>query len=198
MLDERDRTALLAIARGAIAAYVNRQPLPGAQAGSALDRPAGAFVTIHNHRELRGCIGHIEANRPLAQVVAECAVASCSSDPRFPAVTSGELPHLDIELSVLGPLEPVQHPEEITIGRHGLVVEMGWHRGLLLPQVATEWNWDRVKFLEQTCHKAGLARDAWKNGASIWKFEAEVFSENREGHNVEDTKLTDPPTRSAP
>ena len=75
MLDERDRTALLAIARGAIAAYVNRQPLPGAQAGSALDRPAGAFVTIHNHRELRGCIGHIEANRPLAQVVAECAVA---------------------------------------------------------------------------------------------------------------------------
>jgi AmmeMemoRadiSam system protein A len=180
MLDERDRTALLAIARQAITAYVNRQSRPGAHPGGALDRPAGAFVTIHNHGELRGCIGHIEANRPLAQVVADCAVAACSTDPRFPAITSGELPHLDIEVSVLGPLEPVHDPEQIAIGRHGLLVEMGWHRGLLLPQVATEWNWDRIKFLEQTCHKAGLPRDSWKNGATIWKFQAEVFGEREQ------------------
>lgn len=177
MLDERDRTMLLAIARRAIVAHVNGEPPPPPPTGS-LDRPAGAFVTLHNHGELRGCIGHIEANRPLAQVVADCAIAACSSDPRFPAVTAGELPHLDLEISVLGPLEPVNDAEEITVGRHGLVVEMGWHRGLLLPQVATEWNWDRVRFLEQTCHKAGLPRNAWKNGAKLWRFAAEVFAEN--------------------
>jgi AmmeMemoRadiSam system protein A len=178
MLDERDRTALLAIARRAIAAHVNGEAPPPALAAGTLDRPAGAFVTIHNDGELRGCIGHIEANRPLAQVVAECAVAACSTDPRFPAVTAGEVPQLELEVSVLGPLEPVADPGEITVGRHGLVVEMGWHRGLLLPQVATEWNWDRVKFLEQTCRKAGLPLDAWQQGARIWKFDAEVFSEN--------------------
>src|SRR5262245_11850341 len=178
MLDERDRTTLLAIARRAITAYVNGEPPPPAHATGSLDRQAGAFVTIHNDHQLRGCIGHIEANRPLAQVVADCAVAACSTDPRFPAVTAGELSHLDLEVSVLGPLEPLHDPAEIAIGRHGLVVEMGWHRGLLLPQVATEWNWDPVKFLEQTCHKAGLPRDAWKNGARIWKFEAQVFGED--------------------
>jgi AmmeMemoRadiSam system protein A len=180
MLDERDRTTLLGIARRAIRAYVNGELPPPAHPTDSLDQPAGAFVTVHIHGELRGCIGHIEANRPLAEVVADCAVAACSTDPRFPAVTAGEVPHLDLEVSVLGPLEPVTDPGDITIGRHGLVVEMGWHRGLLLPQVATEWNWDRVKFLEQTCHKAGLPRDAWKNGAKVWKFDAEVFSEN--GH----------------
>jgi AmmeMemoRadiSam system protein A len=190
MLDERERTTLLAIARGAISAYVNGDPRPPSDATGSLVRPAGAFVTIQNHGELRGCIGHIEANRPLAQVVADCAIAACSSDPRFPTVTAGELPHLDLEVSVLGPLEPVNDPEEIAVGRHGLVVEMGWHRGLLLPQVATEWNWDRIKFLEQTCHKAGLPRDAWKNGARVWRFEAEVFSE-RQTKDTEETKDTE-------
>jgi len=178
MLDERDRETLLAIARQAITASVNgSSPLP-LQTSGDVGRPAGAFVTIHNHGELRGCIGHIEADRPLAKVVADCAVAACSADPRFPAVTSGELPHLEIEVSVLGPLEPVNDPAEISVGHHGLVVEMGWHRGLLLPQVATEWNWDRITFLEQTCHKAGLPRDAWKNAAKVWRFEAQVFAES--------------------
>jgi uncharacterized protein (TIGR00296 family) len=78
---------------------------------------------------------------------------------------------------VLGPLEPVASLEDIEIGRHGLVIELGWHRGLLLPQVATEWEWDRQTFVEQTCHKAGLPRDAWQKGAKLWKFEAEVFGE---------------------
>jgi uncharacterized protein (TIGR00296 family) len=90
------------------------------------------------------------------------------------------LADLQIELSILGPLEPVSGPDDIEIGRHGLVVEKDSCRGLLLPQVATEWRWDRAMFLEQTCHKAGLARDAWKHGATIWKFEAEVFGEGRE------------------
>jgi AmmeMemoRadiSam system protein A len=198
MLDERARTALLAIARGAITAYVKGDAPPRAvHATGDLDRPAAAFVTIHNDGELRGCIGHIETNRPLARVVAECAIAACSTDPRFPAVTAGELPHLDLEVSVLGPLEPVNDPEQIIVGRHGLVVEMGWHRGLLLPQVASERNWDRLTFLEQTCHKAGLPRDAWKHGAKVWRFDAEVFSESREDHHVEDTKGTKD-TKAAP
>jgi AmmeMemoRadiSam system protein A len=179
VINEPDRMALLAIARSAVTAYVNGEPPPPAHTSGDLNRPAGAFVTIENHGELRGCIGHLDANRPLATVVAECAVAACSTDPRFPAVTPGELPHLDFEISVLGPLEPVHDVSDITVGRHGLVVEKGWHRGLLLPQVATEWKWDRQAFLEHTCQKAGLPRDGWKNGAKLWRFEAEVFGEHQ-------------------
>jgi len=104
--------------------------------------------------DLRGCIGHVEATDPIGQVIVRCAVAACSADPRFPPVTTAELPQIDIELSLLGPLEPVTEIEEIEVGRHGLVVEMHLHRGLLLPQVAIEWRWDRETFLSQTCVKA--------------------------------------------
>jgi uncharacterized protein (TIGR00296 family) len=110
-------------------------------------------------------------------VVTRCAVAAGSTDPRFPPITRTELDELDIEISLLGPLEPIAGPEDIAVGRHGLVVEMGWQRGLLLPQVATEWNWDAETFLSHTCHKAGLPRDAWKHGAKLWRFDAEVFGE---------------------
>jgi AmmeMemoRadiSam system protein A len=104
-------------------------------------------------------------------------VGACRNDPRFAPVTFGEIEELDIELSVLGPLERVVHLHEIDIGRHGLVVELGRRRGLLLPQVATEWRWDRLTLVEQTCRKAGLSTDAWKKNAVLWTFEAEVFSE---------------------
>ena len=107
------------------------------------------------------------------------AVAACSTDPRFPPVGAAELPAIDIEISLLGPLEPIGGPADIEIGRHGLVVEKGGSRGLLLPQVATEWRWDAEAFLSQTCHKAGLPKDAWKHGAKMWRFEAEVFAEAR-------------------
>jgi AmmeMemoRadiSam system protein A len=123
-------------------------------------------------------MGNLEAGRPLARAVRDCAVAACSADPRFEPVTPGELGRLDLEISLLGPLVPLAAADEIEIGRHGLVVEQGWHRGLLLPQVATEWKWDRETFLAQTCHKAGLARDAWKRGARAYRFEAEVFGES--------------------
>lgn len=174
---EADRRTLLRIAREAITAYVTGTPTPAPDPTDATARQAGAFVSLHRRGELRGCIGHVEADEPLARVVARCAVAAGSSDPRFQPVTAGELPELDIELSILGPLEPVSSLEEIEVGRHGLVIEMGWRRGLLLPQVATEWNWDREMFVAQTCHKAGLPFDAWKKGAKTWKFEAEVFGE---------------------
>ena len=177
MTTEADRHLLLRLAREAIAAYVGNLPAPAPVMSGALARPGGAFVTLHKHGDLRGCIGHVEAKEPIGRVVPRCAVSAGSSDPRFPPVTSSELDDLDIEISLLGPLEPIAGPADIEIGRHGLVVERGWQRGLLLPQVATEWHWDADTFLAQTCRKAGLTNDAWKHGATIWRFEAEVFGE---------------------
>jgi AmmeMemoRadiSam system protein A len=168
---EADRRALLSIARAAIAAHTSGL-VPSPAAASR-----GAFVTLHMRGELRGCIGHVEADEPLAAVVSRCAVLACSADNRFAAVSAGEVALIQIELSLLGPLIPITSADEIEIGRDGLVVEDRWHRGLLLPQVATEWQWDRETFLAQTCRKAGLSADAWKRGARVWRFEAEVFGE---------------------
>jgi AmmeMemoRadiSam system protein A len=179
MTSETDRRRLLAMAREAIAAHVEGRA-PAFDEAAGLERPGGAFVTIHSQGELRGCIGHIEADRSLPRVVRECAVAACSADPRFPPVTPTELAGLDIELSLLGPMEPITSPDDFELGRHGLLVEDRWRRGLLLPQVASEWRWDRETFLGQTCRKAGLAFDAWKYGAKLWRFDAEVFSEPRD------------------
>ena len=178
MTSETDRRALLDLARRAIAAHVEGTQPALAQPAGAASSPGGAFVTLHSHGELRGCIGHIEANEPVGAVIARCAVAACSADPRFPPVAAAELADLDIELSLLGPLEPIAGPADIEIGRHGLVIESGWHRGLLLPQVATEWGWDAETFLAHTCRKAGLPNDAWRGGARLWRFEAEVFGEH--------------------
>ncbi len=178
MTSESDRQLLLRIAREAMAAHVGGGPAPPSDEQRLASRRGGAFVTLHNAGELRGCIGHIEAGDRLTDVVARSAVAACSADPRFPAVTAAEPPHVVIARSPLGPVEAIAAAADIEIGRHGLVVEQGWHRGLLLPQVAIEWKWDRDTFLAQTCHKAGLPRDAWKHGAKLWRFEAEVFGEH--------------------
>jgi AmmeMemoRadiSam system protein A len=182
---EHDRQLLLRLAREAIAAHVNRQSQSQTQfavsnlQSAILAQPAGAFVTLHKGGNLRGCIGHIEPTEPLGVVVPRCAVAACSSDPRFPPIMPDELEAIDVEISLLGPLEPIHGPQDIGAGRHGLVVERGWQRGLLLPQVATEWHWDAETFLGHTCQKAGLPRDAWQKGATVWRFEAEVFGEGR-------------------
>ena len=179
MTSDADRTLLLKIAREAIEAQGNPQSESAIlnPQSAILARPGGVFVTIPKRGDLRGCIGHVESNEPLGVVVPRCAVAAGSTDPRFPAVTPGELAAIDIEISLLGPLEPIAGPQDVVVGRDGLVVERGWHRGLLLPQVATEWGWDAEAFLAQTCQKAGLPKDAWKQGAKIWRFEAEVFNE---------------------
>jgi len=181
MTSEADRALLLQIARDAIAAHVaDKSTIESAirnPQSAMLSRPGGAFVTLHTRGDLRGCIGHIEPNEPLGRVVARCAVAASSTDPRFPPVTAAELDAIAIEISLLGPLEPIEGPHDIDVGRHGLVVERGWHRGLLLPQVATEWQWDADAFLAHTCEKAGLPGDAWQKGATLWRFEAEVFGE---------------------
>ncbi len=179
MTTDADRTTLLRIARAAVAAHVGQQIGGSPPAASThLTTVGGAFVTLHVNGELRGCIGHLEADQPLDAVVARCAVSACSADPRFPPVTGAELGAMDIEVSLLGPFEPIRGPEDVEVGRHGLVVESGFRRGLLLPQVATEWKWNAETFLAQTCRKAGLPLDAWKHGAAIWRFDAEVFGEH--------------------
>ena len=171
-----DRRALLSLARQAIAAHLAQGPAPPQPARITL-RGYGAFVSLHAEGQLRGCIGYPQSDRPLTEVVAHCAVAAASQDPRFSPVTPAELPTIDLEISVLGPIRPVKSVQEIDVGRHGLIVSQGFSRGLLLPQVATEYGWDRETFLEHTCLKAGLRRDAWRAGAQIQQFEAEVFSE---------------------
>src|ERR1700736_2415973 len=174
-MDDAERRTLLRIAHEAVAPPPSGALAPSCPRDGAAARPGGAFVTLHNNGQLRGCIGHIEADEPLGVIIARCAVAACSADPRFRAITARELPELELELSLLGRLEPVRSAGDIELGRHGLVIEMGRRRGLLLPQVATERGWDRETFLAHTCQKAGLPREAWKQGAKVWRFDAEGF-----------------------
>lgn len=176
-LNESEQQELLRMARQALEASVRNGRLPEADVCSGgLAEKRGAFVTLHKAGRLRGCIGYIESLKPLHQTVAECAMAAALRDPRFDPVEPEELPLLHLEISVLSPFEEIS-PEKIEVGRHGLMVSRGWQRGLLLPQVATEWKWDRKRFLEETCLKAGLAPDAWKHGAKIQAFTAQVFGE---------------------
>jgi AmmeMemoRadiSam system protein A len=173
-----DRRRLLAIARGSIAAHVRRERPREPDLAGAAARPGGAFVSLHVDALLRGCIGHVEPDDLLGRVIARCALAAATSDPRFPPLTSPEFDRVRIELSLLGPLERIASAADVAVGRHGLVVERGRRRGLLLPQVGAEYGWDAETFLMQTCHKAGLSADAWRAGAALWRFEAEVFGDD--------------------
>lgn len=178
-LTELERLELLRIARGAIERRLIAADR-GGEPASLLTRPGGAFVTIKTAGELRGCIGSLDSEESLVSTVARCAIAASYDDPRFPPLSAEELALLRIEISVLGPVEPVRDVSEIEIGRHGLIVEQGLRRGLLLPQVAVEQAWDRESFLSYTCVKAALSPDAWRTGATIYKFEAEVFGEEEQ------------------
>ncbi len=182
MLNPTQRAALLGLARDAIEAHLARRPMPVVDpAAGLLELRGGAFVTLRRGGELRGCIGNPESDDPLADTVMRCAVAAASEDPRFDPVTAGEFRLLEIEVSVLTPVEPVGDVHEIEVGRHGLVAEQDNRRGLLLPQVATEWGWDREMFIAQACVKAGLRPGAWRTGARLYRFEAEVFAEHGAG-----------------
>ena len=176
MLTDEQKRFVLDLARGAVVEQVTGERV-AAVAGCALPDASGVFVTLKSRGVLRGCLGTLESRDGLAPDVVRCAADAASADPRFDAVSAGELPEISIEVSVLGPLEEVDplDASAIVIGRHGLVVERGRHRGLLLPQVATEWDWTREQFLRQTCLKAGLDAEAWQQGARVYRFEAEVF-----------------------
>ena len=172
-----EREELLRIARRALSTYLSRGRMPEeAPDHASLSAPGSAFVTLRIGDRLRGCIGYTEPHAPLYRTVQECAVAAATEDPRFPRVTAGEVDGLRIEISVLTPLSPVR-PEDVEAGVHGLMIRKGERRGLLLPQVALERGWDRDTFLSQVCEKAGLPSDAWKEGAELYSFKAEVFGE---------------------
>lgn len=177
-LRNEEKRALLDLARSAISLIVTeRRELRVFSPAGNLAIPAGAFVTLHRRGRLRGCIGRIEPVEPLADVVAHCAAAAAEEDPRFSPLQVDELAELEIEISVLSPLE-IAKPEAVEPGRHGLVVSKGLRRGVLLPQVAMQYKWTRERFLEETCHKGGLETDAWSHPETrIEVFTAEVFSE---------------------
>ena len=176
-LTDTDKATLLKIARQTIKAYLTRSKAPTITVSENLKKPGAAFVTLTKHGQLRGCIGQTVAIQPLQKTVEYCAVQAAVADPRFDPVTANELDSLHIEISVLTPLQKVKSLDEIKVGRDGLMIGKGSYRGLLLPQVATDYGWDRTEFLEQTCRKAGLPKNAWQEGAKILSFEAEVFGE---------------------
>ena len=178
LTDDQKRT-LLKIARESVqAAVAGERPTCEDPDDAALRERQGAFVTLRTaDGSLRGCIGYPEARYPLHESVARAAAAAATEDWRFAPVEPDELDEIRLEVSVLSPVEAVSDTSVIEVGKHGLVVEMGGQRGLLLPQVAPEYGWDREQFLAHTCEKAGLRPDAWRKGAKVYAFTAEVFGE---------------------
>jgi len=175
-----DRRALIHIARTAIASALEGKKLvPIKQGSDALQQRSGVFVTLKIGSELRGCIGYVEPLFPLAQATQDVAVKAAMEDPRFDSLSREEFEKIQIEISVLSPITELKDIDTIEIGNHGLVIELGNRRGLLLPQVAEEYGWDRKQFLSQTSIKAGLPSDAWKRKeAKLSSFSVEKFDES--------------------
>src|SRR5271157_2466709 len=171
-----ERVLLLRLAHDSIQAALQDLELDLTPPSQHLAEPRGAFTTLHLRGKLRGCIGYILPVDSLYKTVADTARAAAFEDPRFEPVTLADAPELKVEISVLSPPRPIR-PDEVVVGRHGLIVSQGTRRGLLLPQVPTEWEWDRETFLAQTCLKSGLPPDAWQHGAQLQGFTAEVFGE---------------------
>ncbi len=187
MFSHEEKRAMLQTARDSIARQLG---LPIAKQPPAVTPPMqaerGVFVTLHKGSRLRGCIGNIEGRKPLHQGIAELAIESAFGDPRFPRLTADEFSEIDVEISVLTPLKRIDDVKQIEVGKHGIYIRKGFDSGLLLPQVATQYNWDRETFLEQTCWKAGLPKEAWKKDAEIYVFAAEVFGERELSNNSAD------------
>ena len=181
-LSETDRNEIQELARQAVEEAVCRgRVLERIPKTEVFERKCGVFVTLHAGKRLRGCIGVIDAKEPLGYSLARCAASAALEDPRFTRVRPEEMGELKIEVSLLSPLERIR-PEEIEIGKHGLLVEQGFHRGLLLPQVATEHQLDKEQFLRETCHKAGLPGEAWKEPEThIYGFTCEIVAREERG-----------------
>ena len=177
-LNEHERGELLAYARARIEARLQGLSEPGFRpSGAAQEEPCGAFVTLRLRKRLRGCIGNLASSRPLWQTVGDMAEEAAFGDPRFEPLREDEWSEVKLELSVLSPLRRVDDPEEVRVGEHGVVMSQGGKRGVLLPQVPTEYGWDRETFLKHTCLKAGLAPDAWRSGAAIEVFTSLIIEE---------------------
>lgn len=188
-----ERSVLICLAHDSISAGLQRREISLDPPAPHLAEPRGVFTSLylrkdfpgetHRREVLRGCVGYLLPAYSVYRAVAETARAAAFDDNRFSPVTSEEAPHLEVELSILSTMQPIQ-PEEIEIGRHGLLISWQGRRGLLLPQVPVEHNWDRTTFLEQTCRKAGLPLDAWQRGATIEGFTADVFGDSSQGHGA--------------
>lgn len=191
MLSQAEQCSLLRIARESIGQEMAKRHRGAAghartrgegNSDAPPEQKGGAFVTLRIDGELRGCIGYIEYPGPVRVVVEDVARKAAFDDPRFDPLLPEELDQVTIEISVLTPMRRITSPEEITVGNDGLVIEMRGHRGLLLPQVATEYGWDVEEFLGNTCRKAGLPMDAWRDPrAVLYAFSAQVFGEGKPG-----------------
>ncbi len=182
MLDTAQRKRIVAIAREAVEAAIRGEPAPRVEAeDEALQRPCGAFVTLKSGGRLRGCIGQFTSDRPLRETIQQMARAAATEDPRFVAdrIRPEEVPHLEIEVSVLSPLERTDDPLSLEPGKHGVYIKKGFRSGCFLPQVATETGWSKEEFLRQCCAgKAGLPPDAWRDPSTeVYLFTAEVIHE---------------------
>jgi len=177
-LTRKEQQQLLTLSRKTIVNFVTHgqaAEIPVQDEG--LSCKSGCFVTIKSHGNLRGCIGCFTSEKPLWQTVQEFAIAAASRDPRFYPLHQDELDNITIEISVLSSLTKIEAIDEIKVGTHGLYIEKNMYRGVLLPQVAIEFGWDRTTFLTQTCLKAGLESDAWESGADLYIFSAQIFGE---------------------
>lgn len=178
-LSSEAKKELLALARRTIEEHLKTGQVPGYEIKlPELLEKRGAFVTLKKKGDLRGCIGNFLSRESLARTIQEMALSAAFEDPRFSPVTLPELAKIDIEISVLTPLQEVKDPREIKVGEDGIFITRGMNRGVFLPQVATEQDWDRETFLENCCYKAGLPGDAWEQkGTRIEKFQAIIFGE---------------------
>jgi AmmeMemoRadiSam system protein A len=178
-LSEEEKRLLIQTAREAIQSRLEKRSPQYPEATQRLQTKCGAFVTLNHRGKLRGCIGYVVARAPLIETVREVAQSAAFQDPRFAPLAKSEFPDISVEISVLSPLEPVSSVEAIEVGVHGIMIHKGFHSGLLLPQVATEYGWDRETFLTHTCYKAGLPGDCWRSkDARIEVFSAVVFGED--------------------
>ncbi len=178
MLSDDEKKQLVQIARKSLEEHFEGRRFRPENTSERLREDRGAFVTLKKRGQLRGCIGYVRPIKPLGEAVADLAIDAAVHDPRFPPLERSELKEVDIEISAMTPLKRIKDVSEIEVGKHGLYMKKGMQSGLLLPQVATEWGWDRDKFIEHTCLKAGIASDAWKDeDTEIYIFSAEVFGE---------------------
>jgi AmmeMemoRadiSam system protein A len=177
-LSQEEKIILLKTARLSIAARLRHEAIQYPEPTSNLQVHGGAFVSLHIAGKLRGCIGYIQAIKPLFDTIKEMALSAAFSDPRFVPLAESDLDKTEIEISVISPLKKIEDIEAIKIGKHGIMIRRGLYSGLLLPQVATQYGWDREQFLFHTCQKAGLPGNCWKlNDVEIEIFSAIVFSE---------------------
>lgn len=186
MITDDDGQFLVKLARTAIETYLTDGNIitPPEDTKTILKEDRGVFVTLNRHDELRGCIGYPEPVKPLVEALINVAISAATGDPRFPQVTLAEMDQIQVEVSVLtkpvliSVQKPAEYMDKVEVGKDGLIVEMGIYRGLLLPQVPVEWNWDVEEFLANTCMKAGLSPDCWlQDGVKIYSFQSQIFEE---------------------